>query len=388
MPPFHLVWRNLLRRPLRSVLTVLSLAIAIFLVCSLRTMITSIESGVKNASPRRLDVMSKSGLFVELPLSYQEKLNQVPGVEMSTKFQWFGGYFVSQKNFFAQFAIDPETLFEMYPECKVAPEGIEAMRKTRTGCIIGSSLAKSFGWKVGDTIPLIGALHPHPDDKAWEFTVCGIYHSDVPSFDNRTMFFRWDYFEETLKQGGVPPGVGIYALRIAADADAARIIADVEDRFQDSEQRIDCTTEAEFQRQFQSMFGNIPLFLGWIGGGILVAILVASLNTLLMSMREQTVDVGVMKSLGFTDASIFGLFMSQALFLCLFGGGLGLLTAWATQRPIEVVFEQFLPSYKITPETLLIAAALTVAIGPLAGFVPALRARGLRCVEALRGGGD
>src|SRR5689334_9788945 len=144
MPPFQLVWRNLLRRPLRSVLTVLSLAIAIFMICSLRTMITSIESGVANASPRRLDVMSKSGLFVELPLSYQEKLNKVPGVEMSTKFQWFGGYYLSQKNFFAQFAIDPETLFEMYPECKVTAQEIDALRNTRTGCIIGSSLAKSF----------------------------------------------------------------------------------------------------------------------------------------------------------------------------------------------------------------------------------------------------
>lgn len=385
MPPFKLVWRNLLRRPLRSVLTVLSLSIAIFLICGLRTMITTIESGVESANPRRLDVLSKSGLFVELPLSYQQKLEQVEGVEKTTKFQWFGGYFQSPKNFFAQFAVDPETMFDMYPECKVSAEEIAALRRTRTGCIIGTGLAKGYGWKIGDKVPLIGALHPHPDDKAWEFEVVGIYHSDTPSFDNRTMFFRWDYFEETLKAGGVPPGVGVYALRAAPGADVERVIADVEERFRDSEQRVDCATEAEFQRQFQTMFGNIPLFLGWIGTGVLVAILVAAINTLLMSMREQTGDIGVLKSLGFSDGAVFSLFLAQAMFLCLVGGGLGILAALLTQRPIESALEVFFPSYKVTPETLLLAGSVTLLLGPLAGLLPALRARGLRVIEAMKG---
>jgi putative ABC transport system permease protein len=386
MPPFTLVWRNLLRRPMRSLLTVLSLAIAIFLICGLRTMITTLRAPADNANPRRLDVLSASGLFVELPLSYQEKLDQVPGVELSTKFQWFGGYFRSQKNFFAQFAIDPETMFEMYPECQCSKEEIQALKETRTGCIIGRSLAETFGWKVGDTIPLIGALHPHPDDKAWEFQVVGIYRSTNPAFDNRTMFFRWDYFEETLKAGNVPVGVGVYAMRAADDADIPQLISDVEDRFKDSEQRVQCATEAEFQRQFQSMFGNIPLFLGWIGGGVLIAILVASLNTLLMSMREQTSDVGVLKSLGFTDGSVFGLFLAQAMFLALLGGGLGLLLAWVSEAPIAASLEAMFPGYRVHPETFLMAAVVCVLLGPLAGLIPALRARSLRCVQALRGG--
>lgn len=385
MPPFKLVWRNLTRRKLRSVLTIGSLAIAIFLVCGLRTIITTIRSGVDHANPRRLDVMSASGLFAELPMSYQAKIAGVPGVEKTTKFQWFGGYYRSQKNFFAQFAIDPETMFDMYPECKVTDGAIEELRRVRNGCIIGRSLVNDFGWKVGDTVPLIGSLHPHPDDKAWEFTVVGIYHSDVPSFDNRTLFFRWDYFEETLKAGGITPGVGVYALRAAPEANIEQLIVDVEDQFKDAEHRIDCTTEAEFQRQFQSMFGNIPLFLGWIGGGVLVAILVACVNTLLMSMREQTTDVGVLKSLGFTDTSVFGLFLSQALFLCIVGGGLGLLFALGTQGFISSKLENMFPGYAIQPETLALGAGITLALGPVAGILPALRARSLRVVEALRG---
>ena len=385
MPSFRLVWRNLLRRPLRSLLTIGSLVIAIFLICALRTMITTIESGVTNANPRRLDVLSASGLFVELPMNYQAKIERVAGVAKTTKFQWFGGYFRSQKNFFAQFAIDPDTMFDMYPECKLPAAEIEALRKTRTGCIIGRTLAKEFDWKVGDTVPLIGALHPHPEDKAWEFQIVGIYHSDTPSFDNRTLFFRWDYFEETLKAGGVPPGVGVFAIQAAPDANIEQVIAGVEEQFKDSDQRVQCATEAEFQRQFQSMFGNIPLFLGWIGGGVLVAILVACINTMLMSMREQTTDVGVLKSLGFTDGSVFGLFMAQAMFLCLVGGGLGILIAWRTQPLIASAIEKMFPGYSITPKTFVLAAIVTVVLGALAGVLPAARARRLRCVEALRG---
>src|SRR4051812_9838038 len=210
MPSFKLVWRNIMRRPLRSILTIASLTIAIFLVCCLRTLVTTINSGVEHADSRRLAVMSATGLFVELPMNYQAKIDRIPGVEMTTKFQWFGGYFRSLKHFFAQFAIDPETMFAMYPECQVPLDQQKAFLANKTSCIIGDGLAKDpdMGWKVGDTIPLIGALHPHPDDKAWEFQVAGIYHSTSPSFDNRTMFIHWDYYEETLKQGGIPPGVG------------------------------------------------------------------------------------------------------------------------------------------------------------------------------------
>jgi len=385
MPPFQLVWRNLLRRPLRSVLTVLSLMVAIFLICSLRSLITTIRSAADNSDPRRLAVMSASGLFVELPLHYQAEIERIPGVELTTKFQWFGAYYRSQQNFFAQFAVDPASMFKMYPECKVAPEAIENMAKERTGCIIGSTLAREFDWKVGDTIPLIGDLRPHPEDKAWEFKVAGIYHSDAPNFDSRTLFFRWDYFEETLKQGGVPPGVGVYSIRVAPGASVDQVIADVEELFHDSEQRVDCDTEAEFQRQFQSMFGNLPLFLSWIGGGVLIAILVACVNTMLMAMREQTPDVGILKALGFTDASMFGLLILQSTFLSVLGGGLGMLLALGTQGALARFLEAFAPGYRVTPETFALAAVIALVLGPLAGIAPALLARKLTPIEATRG---
>jgi putative ABC transport system permease protein len=385
MSPLKLVWRNLMRRPLRSTLTVLSIVVAIFLICALRTLITALNEGVENADSRRLAVMSATGLFSELPLKYQAEIEAIPGVEMSTKFQWFGGYYRSQKNWFGQFAVDPEALFAMYPECQVPAEQQEAFLRNRTSCVIGRMLAEDFGWKIGDTIPLIGAAHPHPEDKAWEFQVAGIYRSDVPNFDNRTMFFHWDYYEETLKQGGISPGVGVFFFRIEKGTDVPAVISSVEDLFRDSEQRVDCDTEAEFSRQFVTMFGNIPLFVGWIGSGVVLAILLACVNTMLMAVREQTADIGILKALGFTDGAMFGLLLVQSLFLCVLGGGIGLLLAWSTQAAVAEMLGAFLPGFVIHGSTFALAGAVAVGIGLLAGLVPARLAGRLRCVQALRG---
>ena len=384
MPSLKLVWRNLARRPVRSILTMLSITVAILLICFLSTVITTLYSGIENADSRRLAVMSAVGLFVELPIKYQAEIEKVEGVEMTTKFQWFGGYYRSQKNFFAQFAIDPETMFDMYPECGISPEQKAAFQANRTSCVIGSTLAREFEWEIGETIPIIGALHPHPDDTAWEFQVAGIYHSPVPNFDNRTMFFRWDYFEETLKEGGIPPGVGVFSIRVAPGTDVPRVIADVEAAFENSEQRVDCQTEAEFQRQFVTMFGNLPLFVGWIGTGVLIAILLACVNTMLMAQREQSAEIGILKSLGFTDGSMFTLLVTQSLVLCGVGGAIGLVLSWATQRQIADSLGTTFPGYTIMPVTFALAAGVTVAIGLIAGIVPAWHAARLRCVEALR----
>ena len=384
MPSFKLVWRNLLRRPLRSLLTVMSLTVAIFLVCGLRTLLTTLTAGIEHADSRRLAVLSSTGLFVELPQSYQEKIDRVPGVERTTKFQWFGGYYRSLKNFFGQFAVDPEAMLEMYPECHVTPEERQAFLENRRSCLVGWEIARDFGFKIGDTIPIIGDLHPHPEDKAWEFVVAGIYRSPTPNFDNRTMFLHWDYYEETLKSAGVPTNVAVYAIRVEPGADVAAVIADVEALFENGPQRVDCDTEAEFQRQFVTMIGNLPLFIGWIGTGVLIAILLACVNTMLMSMREQLTEIGIMKSLGFTDASMFGLLIFQALALCGIGGGLGIFGAWATEKAIARLLGANFPGYDILPRTFLIAIAITVGLGLVAGLVPAWRVARLRCVEALR----
>jgi len=380
----RLVVKNLLRHPFRSLLTAGSLAVAVFLLCLLRTLVTTLNAGVEAASASRLMVQSAVSLFVELPISYQQRIASVDGIQDVVKWQWFGGYYQDPANFFAQFAIDEEVLFDVYPECALPAEERQAFLERRDACIVGDQLAREFDWKVGDTVPLIGALFPHPSGGAWEFQVVGIYHSESANFDNRTMLFRWDYFQETRELSGETPNVGVFVLKVAPGSDVSRIMADVEALYENGPQRVTCTTEAEFQRQFVSMIGNVPMFVGWIGGGVLIAILLACVNTMLMAARQQTHDVGILKALGFTDGAAFALMIAQALALCLVGGAAGLLLAVASEAPVMQLLGTFFPGFAVKAETLAFAGLVAVGLGLVSGIVPAWQFARLRCVDALR----
>ncbi|HVS17663.1 MAG TPA: FtsX-like permease family protein [Planctomycetota bacterium] len=384
---YKLVWRNLLDHKLRSLLTIASLVVAMFLLCTLRSLVTTLTSNVSTFDSRRLWVQSAVSLFVDMPLSYQPRINAVDGVERTCKWQWFGGYYKDPSNFFGQFAVDPEELLETCPEIEITEGSADEFLRQRTGCIIGAGLARSFGWKVGDRVPLIGALFPHPDgaEVAWEFDVVAIYRPGAKNWDDRTLFFRWDYFEETVRSSrGEPPGFGTMVIRMQDGSSPEAIMAEVDAMFANGPQRTQTTTEAEFQRQFLSMFGNIPFFVSSIGGGVLLAILLACVNTMLMAGREQTHDVGILKALGFEDGDVFKLLLGQSLLLCLFGGGAGILLALGLEPIIAEALGASFPGFTILQATALQALATAAAVGLVAGLVPAWRARALVPVEALR----
>lgn len=384
--PWHLVAKNLLAHPIRTTLTVLSLVFAVFLVCTLRSLIVGLEAGVVAAAQNRLIVQSAVSLFVDLPLAYQAKLEAVEGVALTTRFQWFGGVYQDPSNFFAQFGVDPEKFFDMYPEVRLVEGTAEAFRGKRTACVIGDQLAKKFGWRVGDRIPILGTIFTRRGGEAWEFDVAGVYHSDAANVDNQTMYFHFDYLRETLEQGGAdgPPGVGVFILRTRPGADQVRIMSAVDALFENGPQRVQCTTEAEFNRQFVSMLGSVPTFLGSIGGSVLFAIFLAVLNTMLMAGRERTRDIGIIKALGWSDATAFGLLLSESVLLCAIGGGLGIAVALLSARALGGLFQTIVPFYEVTPETVGLAAGVTLALGVFAGLAPAWRASRLRVVQALR----
>jgi putative ABC transport system permease protein len=275
-------------------------------------------------------------------------------------------------------------MLAIYPECEIDEESRKRFFSTRNGCIVGRKLADQFGWKVGDTIPLIGALFPHPDGGAWEFELCGIYTSSAANFDERTMMFGWKYFEETLRAEGQDPGVGIYVFRVGPGGDVERIMREVETMFENGPMAVRCAPESEFQRMFISMMGDIPMLLGWIGSGVFVALLLGCVNTMLMAGREQMHDVGIFKALGFTDASAFQVLIAQSLFLCLLGGTAGIGLTLALAPGIAVLIQTMFPIFIVAPSTLAFAAFLTVALGVIAGLLPAWRASRLRPVAALR----
>ncbi len=388
MPLLRLIPRNLLRHKLRSLLTIGSLVVALFLLVTLRSLITTLSSSVEVAGSRRLVVQSAVSLFVDLPLNYQARIEKVEGVEKTCKWQWFGAYYQDESNQFGQFATDSDTLLDIYPEMEVVDGSFEAFQKNRTGAFIGKRLADDYGWKLGDTVPLIGTLFPHPDgpDEPWTFQVEAIYEPTVQPFNDRIFFFHWEYFERTLENSPTgTPGVGTFVLQTEQGVDNTAVMAAVDALFENGPQRVQTTTEAQFQQQFISMLGNIPFFITMIGGAVLAAILLACVNTMLMAGREQTHDVGILKALGFPDNSMALLLVAQSLFLCVVGGGLGVFLAYGAQPGIAGALASVFPGYHVKPETLILGAVVTVLLGIVAGFAPAFQATRMRCVDALAG---
>lgn len=235
-------------------------------------------------------------------------------------------------------------------------------------------------------MPIIGALFPTTDGSAWDFHVVGLYRSHKKSVDENTLYFHFDYLEKALESGVAtgPNGVSVFILKLAPGAQQVDVMSEVDALYENGPQVVQATSESEFQAQFVSMIGNVPLLVSSIGGGVMVAILLAVLNTMLMSAREQTRDVGVMKALGFSDGSVFGVLIVQAFVLCGLGGLLGILLAKALEAGIATSLGSMFPGYQVTMPTVLEAVAATVVIAFLAGIAPALRARSLSVIDALR----
>ncbi len=386
MPPFQLVWRNLTKRKARFLLTAGSLAIAIFLLCLLRSLVVALEAGVKAAAADRLIVQSKVSLFVYLPQAYGTKIAAVEGVERVMRWNWFGGYYQDQGNFFAQFACDQDELQAIYPEIQLVDGSWDDFQRDRKACIVGEATASKYGFKVGDSVPIIGALFPKTDGTTWDFRVAGIYKSTKKNVDDATLFFHYKYLENALDsgEGSGPVGVGIFVVKMSPGADRTEVMSRIDAMFEQGPQVVQTTTEAEFQAQFVSMIGNVPLFVSSIGGGVMVAILLAALNTMLMAAREQTRDIGVLKALGFGDGVVAGVLLWQSLALCAFGGGAGILLAASTEDSVARMLGTVFPGYEVTAGTLWSAAGATLLVGLVAGVGPALRARGLSVIDALR----
>ncbi len=386
MTSLRLVRRHLFKHKVRSLLTIASLVVALFLLCVLRSLVFSLDAGIRGAKRDRLVVQSAVSLFTSLPLNYQPKMAQVAGVENTCKFHWFGGYYKDASNWFAQFAVDPPALFDMYPEIRIVDGSKEDFLADRQGCVIGKMLTQRFGFKVGDVIPLIGVIYPAEPGQNWEFRVRAIYEPATPALDPSTLFFHWDYFQRTLEaqKYGLPADVATYSIKTAPGADQVAIARAVEEQFAQGPQRVNCTSEAEFNAQFLTMLGSVPLFISAIGGGVLVAILFACVNTMLMAFREQTHDVGILKALGFTDGRVGFLLLVQSLLLCGTGGLLGIGLAKLTQPTLLDFLGSMFPGYEVTPAIMGMAAATTLAVGLVAGIAPYLSARRLACVAALR----
>jgi putative ABC transport system permease protein len=372
-----LVLANLKRHKLRTILTTASVALALFLFASLRTVVTTLNAGAQVSSASRMIVQNATAFVIPLPMSYATRLGSIPHVESVTWANWFGGKYGDGKKFFAQFAVEPESYLKMYPEIQVAEDQKQAFLKERSSALIGEGLVRAFGWKVGDNVTLQGTIFPGD----WTFTIRGIYHPTLKEYGDDSFMFNYAYLYEKYPDRVTP---GWFILKID-DPNAAPVVAKtIDDQFRNSNAPTKTGTEKAFAAGFASMWGNVKLLMSTIGMAVVFAILLVTANAMMMNQRERTSEVAVMKTVGFSDRRVFSLVIIEAAVIALTGAVLGL--GAAILLPIVTGFGDggFLPGFHVTLGTAMVGVAVALLLTVASGVFPAWQAAKLPVVQALR----
>jgi putative ABC transport system permease protein len=377
-----LVWKNVWRRKFRTTFTLLSIFIAFLLFGILMTIRTAFSLGVDLAGLDRLVLINKVSLIIPLPVSYQTRLQQVPGVDLATHQTWFGGIYQDPANFFANIAVVPEPFLRIYPEFTVPPEQVQAWLADRQGALVGRDLADRFGWKVGDRVPLTGTIWQPKQGKPWEFNVSGIYDAE-PGIDKTQFFFRYDYLDENRATGSGL--VGWYVVKIADVSRSVELSRIFDEMFANSSAETKTTTEKGFVESFAKQIGDIGAIMIAISSTVLFMFGLVAASTMAQSVRERTSELAVLKTLGFSGAAILVLVLAESLFIAFVGGGLGLAVAWLIVQRGDPT-GGMLAIFVLPARDMLIGVALMALMGVLAGVMPAMAAMRLRITDALRRG--
>ena len=381
MKYLHLVWSNLQRKKLRSLLTLLSIVVTFVLFGYLSAIKQALTGGFDIAGADRLIVRHKVSIILFLPESYKARMERIPGVVLATHQTWFGGIYQDPKNFFMQTPVVPEEFLDMHPEFLLPPEQKQAWLHTRTGAIVGRKTAERFHWKLGDKIPIQSTIWAQKDgSRRWEFDIVGIYDGREKNTDTTLLLFRYDYFEEARQWS--PGQVGWYTIRVKDPAQAAEVAKKVDAEFKNSSAETKTEPEGAFVQGWLSQVGDIVLITASILGAVFFTILLVTGNTMSQSVRERTGELGVLKAIGFTNGGVLALVMLESCLLALVGGALGLGLAWLTTSRGDPT--GMLPLFFLPHRDLLLGLGFSLALGAVAGVFPALQAMRLRVADALR----
>ena len=386
-----LVLKHLRKNWIRTLSTVLAMAVCIFLICTLQTVVDAVNYGLSTGNASRLVTRDYVSLVFNLPNSYKAKIDAIPGVKKTTIINWFGGVYRDPKNFFANLAVEPEPFLEIYPEIMLPEDQKQAWFHDGRGCIIGRTAGAKMG--LEDRRPLSSwkaSFPPYRVGKPFDFVVDGIFDSDAgsksPSTDLNSMYFNYKYLYEAT---GQKAGIGTITLLIDDPKNAGRISKAIDAEFENSDTQTKTETEQAFRASFIAMAGNLALLLNGIGLAVAFTILLVTANTMSIAVRERQQEIGVLKTLGFSSGLVMSLVLIEALLLGLMGGALGLLLAGGAIMAlpgipfIGDVVRQF-PGLGLSPKIVSYGLGTALLLGLLAGFVPALLAYRARITEVLR----
>jgi putative ABC transport system permease protein len=377
----HLIWGNLKRKKLRTILTLLTILIAFVLFGFLSAVKQALIGGVELAGADRLIVRHKVSLIQLLPETYKARMLRIPGVAAVAHQTWFGGIYQDPKNFFMQCPVEPEEFMPMFPEFILPPEQMKAWLSMRTGAIVGRKTADRFGWKIGDKVPIMSPIWMR---KTWEFDIVGIFEGREKGTDTTSMFFRYDYFDEVRRTQNWGTGqVGWYTIRVEDPAKAGDVALLVDQEFENSPAETKTEPEGAFVQGFANQIGNIALIVSGILGAVFFTILLVTGSTMSQAVRERIGELGVLKAIGFTNGQVLGLVLAESCLLTFLGGGIGLaLAAAAISRGDPT--NGMLPLFHLPTSDLLVGIALAIGLGVVTGILPALQATRLRVADALR----
>jgi len=377
---FRLIFANLFRKKLRLMLTIGSFAVALFLFAFLAVVKDAFGHGADVANANRLVTINRVSIIQPLPLSYGDRIRAIPGVQAVTHDNWFGGVYQDERNFFPQFVIDPQNQRTVYPELIVPEDQWKNFLRDRQGAIAGARTAARFGWKVGDRIPIRGVIW---GAGAWEFNLDGIYHGKSPKDDETQFWFQWDYFTEHVPDR-VKGLVGWYTVKLNSPDDALRVSKAIDTQFANSPYETKTETESAFAASWVKQFGNIEFLILTIGTVVFFTLLLVTGNTMAISVRERTNELGVLKAIGFSDGRVLLFVLAESLLIALIGGVFGLLLAMGAIPVLGTALNGLLPNLVLSKAMLGLGIAFALSVGFCAGLLPGIGAMRLRVINALR----
>ena len=384
MKYLSLVWAQLFRSKTRTLLTLLSVVAAFLLFGMLDSVRVAFNSGGSVDGANRLIVASRLSITQSLPVRLQAEIEAIPGVENVTYAMWFGGIYQDQRNFFPNFSVAPN-FFDVYGEYEVPPDQLQAFRDTRTGAAVGEALAKKFGWKIGDTIPLQATIFPRGGSNDWPLELKAIFRARDRSnvgAENQLMM-NWAYFDESNDY--IKNQVSWFTVQLANADQASRVAQAIDALSANSDRETKSQTESAFQQAFAKQFADIGLIVTAIMGAVFFTLLLLTGNTMAQAVRERIPELATLKTLGFSDATVLVLVMVESVLLVVIGGLVGLGLASAIMPGVSAASGGVIALPTVPAQTWLIGLALMIGIGIVVGVLPALRAQRLKIVDALAG---
>ena len=383
MNDLTLIRKNLFRKKLRAGLMIVSILVAFAIFGVLASFERALNAGQEIAAADRLVVVNRVNFTQPLPIAYYNRVRAVDGVREVTHANWFGGYYQDPKNLLVALAVEPQSYMDLFAgELDIAPEARQAFVRERTAAVVGDAMARKWGWKVGDHVPISSNIFSQKNGaRSWDFTIVGLATAKKPQIDTNFMIFQYEYFDETRSFS--KDMIGWMVLRTASSEVNDRVVKTIDQMFANSSYETSTDTEKAFNKAFVAQFGNIALIVELVVGAAFVTILMIVGNTMMMSVRERTREIGVLKTLGFTGGRVLSLVLGESMLLAMIGGILGLGLAAFFILFVRDSVSNVVPKLTISLPLMLTGIALMLGLGIVTGLVPALNAMRLKIAAAL-----